>query len=479
MPLQYVDAKPLNIQPLDIGLTDTILGRRQVRQDTAVAQREAALQEALSKGYLNQADRDIFEQQARQKFDDISTKYSGNLSAGYSAIQGAVTDVKSDPYHQANQRLLEEAQNERTRVNQLGANAYVAKSVMDERLYDDKGNLRDPNSFKSQVYDLQDFYKQGQLIGSEIAQSQMNSYKSILGGQYFEKQLGFRDTNESADYVGSAPGQQQITDILTARGVDPNDAKLRNTVGQAIINSSVGTSATMANRNFESDADKAAFAFSKQKHADALKNSNKNNKGTDDKTTEVQPGTYKIPVPSENIKMNELREKGQNYKYLLKKQDNMRTAASKLKDLSFKASKKSDPNELTIVKVADLVGTSLHNLYRNVPVARLTPQQLSDAQYEVESALNDENFQESIDNVANKSENYRQRFEDGKIVDVDNASGIFTIASDFISMITSPFKLMGSVLVMLGVPFVVISVVLGLLSITLILSMWRLLKTGD
>jgi len=96
-----------------------------------------------------------------------------------------------------------------------------------------------------------------------------------------------------------------------------------------------------------------------------------------------------------------------------------------------------------------------------------------------EGALNDENFQESIDNVANKSENYRQRFEDGKIVDVDNASGIFTIASDFISMITSPFKLMGSVLVMLGVPFVVISVVLGLLSITLILSMWRLLKTGD
>lgn len=89
-------------------------------------------------------------------------------------------------------------------------------------------------------------------------------------------------------------------------------------------------------------------------------------------------------------------------------------------------------------------------------------------------------FQSSIDDVSEKAENYRARFESGDVDDVDDASGIFGVATDMISMITAPFTLLAQVLDnILGVPVIVTNIILGLVGITLLLSIWRLLKQGD
>ena len=97
-----------------------------------------------------------------------------------------------------------------------------------------------------------------------------------------------------------------------------------------------------------------------------------------------------------------------------------------------------------------------------------------------DGALDDTAFQSSIENVSASAGNYRARFESGELDDVDDARSVFGVATDMISMIVAPFTLMAIVLDnILGVPTIVTNIILGLLSITLILSIWRLLKAGD
>ena len=96
-----------------------------------------------------------------------------------------------------------------------------------------------------------------------------------------------------------------------------------------------------------------------------------------------------------------------------------------------------------------------------------------------EGSLDDTAFQSSIDEVSSSAENYRARFESGKIDNIDDATGIFSIASDMISMITAPFRLLSSVMQnILGFPLIAINIILGLLSIALILSIWGLMRIG-
>jgi len=95
-------------------------------------------------------------------------------------------------------------------------------------------------------------------------------------------------------------------------------------------------------------------------------------------------------------------------------------------------------------------------------------------------SLDIDSFQESISSVENTSDKYRQRFDDSDMEDVDNPSGIFTIATDVVSLITTPFLLFGQILDgIFGIPSEVISVVLGLLSISIIFAIWRIIRAGD
>jgi len=88
-------------------------------------------------------------------------------------------------------------------------------------------------------------------------------------------------------------------------------------------------------------------------------------------------------------------------------------------------------------------------------------------------------FTASVDNISSSTENFRRSFEEGKIDDVDDPTGIWATTKKFISLITTPFTLLGQVLEnVLHIPKWVINVLLGLLGISLILGIWSVIRTG-
>lgn len=95
-------------------------------------------------------------------------------------------------------------------------------------------------------------------------------------------------------------------------------------------------------------------------------------------------------------------------------------------------------------------------------------------------SLNIVSFQTSAESVNNSAQGYRSRFESGKVDDIDDASGIFSIATDMINMITAPFTLLSQILTnIFNVPSLMINIVLGLLAIAMIFGIWRLLRSGS
>jgi len=97
-----------------------------------------------------------------------------------------------------------------------------------------------------------------------------------------------------------------------------------------------------------------------------------------------------------------------------------------------------------------------------------------------DGALDGTAYETTVQNVSNTAEGYRTSFESGDVDDVDDPSGIFSIATNMISLIVTPFTLLSQVLTnILHIPTFIINIVLGLLSIALIFGIWRVLRTGD
>ena len=89
-------------------------------------------------------------------------------------------------------------------------------------------------------------------------------------------------------------------------------------------------------------------------------------------------------------------------------------------------------------------------------------------------------FEASASEVEGSAQSYRSRFESGDVDDIDDASGIFSIATDIIGMITTPFTLISQIASnILGVPSLILNVILGLLAIGLIFGIWRVLRAGS
>jgi len=90
-----------------------------------------------------------------------------------------------------------------------------------------------------------------------------------------------------------------------------------------------------------------------------------------------------------------------------------------------------------------------------------------------------EKFNNSASSVESNASVYRASFESGDIPDVDTPTGIWATAKSLIFMITTPFTLLGSLMVGFGVPEIFVSVILGVLGITLIFAIWSVLRKGD
>ena len=103
-----------------------------------------------------------------------------------------------------------------------------------------------------------------------------------------------------------------------------------------------------------------------------------------------------------------------------------------------------------------------------------------DSQEIGDGSLDIVSFQSVASEVEGDAQGYSTRFESGTVDDIDDASGIFSIATDMISMITAPFSLLSQIMTnIFHVPSLVINVFLGLLAVGLILAIWRLLRAGS
>lgn len=88
-------------------------------------------------------------------------------------------------------------------------------------------------------------------------------------------------------------------------------------------------------------------------------------------------------------------------------------------------------------------------------------------------------FYTTAQNVEGNATLYRTTFESGGVDDIDDPSGIFATLKKTINLITAPFQLIAQILNnIFGVPTLVINVILGLLSLTLILTIWAVLRIG-
>ena len=95
-------------------------------------------------------------------------------------------------------------------------------------------------------------------------------------------------------------------------------------------------------------------------------------------------------------------------------------------------------------------------------------------------SLSEVNFRASANTVEGNASSFRTAFEDGKVDNIDDPSGMFSTGTKFITLITTPFTLISSIMKnIFGVPELVLNVILGLLAIALILGLWSVLRSGN
>lgn len=265
MPLRYVDYKPLELQSLyNMPLIERSLQRSQNRYDTASLAQENALQEALSRGFIDEKAREDYLNKARGRFDEVAQQYRGDLSAGYKDVLGAITGVKTDPYIQANQAQLDAYKQQQAVMTQMGQYGYLKNDIASESLIDpETGKYR--TTFQPQVYDLRELGKQASVVGSSVAARKVGEWQAAKGLPGMKERLqGFRNEEEALNFLEDE-GQTYITDIIESQGLDPTDERLRQLTTQGMLPSLVGKMQQEVDRSYASPLDLDKFELSKDR----------------------------------------------------------------------------------------------------------------------------------------------------------------------------------------------------------------------
>jgi hypothetical protein len=92
-------------------------------------------------------------------------------------------------------------------------------------------------------------------------------------------------------------------------------------------------------------------------------------------------------------------------------------------------------------------------------------------------------FNDSVTSVEQTSKDMKERFDKQSIwsaVAGVVVTGIFGIAKDMVTMILLPFDVLSDILLnTFGVPSYVTSTILGILILSIMFAIWRLIKIGD
>jgi len=101
----------------------------------------------------------------------------------------------------------------------------------------------------------------------------------------------------------------------------------------------------------------------------------------------------------------------------------------------------------------------------------------------VGGSLSMDKFNNSISNIESSAKELKRTFGSGSVWSALAGvvvEGIFGIALDMVAMILAPFDILMDIMIdIFGVPAWVTSVVLGVLIMSLIFGIWRLIRIGD
>lgn len=101
---------------------------------------------------------------------------------------------------------------------------------------------------------------------------------------------------------------------------------------------------------------------------------------------------------------------------------------------------------------------------------------------EITGSLSFSEFNQSVNTIQDDSENLRERFEKQSIwstVAGVVVTGIFDIGKSMIAMVFAPFIVIANVMEnIFHIPKIVMNVVMGLLTLSLLFGLWALIKIG-
>jgi len=111
------------------------------------------------------------------------------------------------------------------------------------------------------------------------------------------------------------------------------------------------------------------------------------------------------------------------------------------------------------------------------------------ARYDIEQTKLDEatggaldltDYETELETVDDDASAFREAFESGDVDDVDDPSGIFSVAGDIIGVITTPFNILAKVMSnIFHIPLVFTRVLLAILNVVLLAGIWALIRRGD
>jgi len=98
-------------------------------------------------------------------------------------------------------------------------------------------------------------------------------------------------------------------------------------------------------------------------------------------------------------------------------------------------------------------------------------------------SLSENNFYGNVSGVKSASQHFQDRFSKGNVWSALAGvvvEGIFGIATDIFKIIISPMSLISNIMTnIFGVPTIVADVLVGILILSIIFGIWRLIKVGD
>lgn len=97
-----------------------------------------------------------------------------------------------------------------------------------------------------------------------------------------------------------------------------------------------------------------------------------------------------------------------------------------------------------------------------------------------QGALDLSDYEAELETVDSNASAFRESFESGDVDDVDDPSGIFSVAGDIIGVITTPFNILAGVMSnIFHIPLVFTRILLAILNVVLLAGIWALIRRGD